>query len=941
MMNDSAKTTKDRYPGLNSFRPDERGIFFGRTRETTELLRLVRAEQMVTLFSKSGLGKSSLLSAGLFPKLIIAGLLPIRIRLQQPKPESSAPMASPAPAKTPVGLVIDAVNDVLGEAYLTNNSRAVASPYAIAKDAPLWEQIKQCPFPEGVTPVLVFDQFEEFFDYPAAEQEAFKRQLAELMHDQAPARVINWLLDLEPQQRTETAIAWSRQPVVKSVFAIRSDRLSEMHSLKIYIPLILRNRYELGPLEKTQAKEAIQEPARMAQAEGPFTTPDYAYQETLLATMLDDLSDSNGAIEGAQLQVVCQFIEQQQKDNLAKNRFKPEVDTLSQEASETIKSIIDTFYRTQLTKLGSEERIEAAARILEDELIEGGRRVGLPEGRMIRLLTEKLGADQTLDVIEQLQENRLIRSESTQLGKTYELSHDTLIRPIEESRKRHALEKDKAQAEALRIETAAKEKAIGLQKRYLWLSIAAGVLLVAMVLVALWAGGKSRENRRLYSKLLDHTALAQYNLGKHYVASAIWNDADSVGNYLFAPYAGKDIQADKTQKYVATLYGDEALEVRKQRERQPDSVCYQTSAAGFTLTGSRLAVYHRDTTNYNVNIIDLTTGQPMLTGLPTASLTATTLSPDGRYAVLIDAKKKSHLYRLSGNAGREILAFADALGGVNMRLASRWSRITFNASATWVLLMDDNSHVWLYDLRRNTLLPRLTTGTQAYRFSADGNRLAVINSGWQLRLFGLAGGLNPTDTVALDSPRQPITKLSFMKDGRIQVGTSVSPQVNIIDLTTNAQTLSDAILLGQSHALGRNGSRYTLRDLRQPTPTERALPIKPGSLDRKFYSPDGLTDTHLLVLYVNRLEMIDLATNKVDTLPGQGHRFARLNLIGDLVEIQLGDQTALDDRNREIQSNADYFAFFIDMARNQPAYLKQFVYPVLTKEQKEQFSLAN
>ena len=69
------------WPGLRPFGEDDRGFFFGREREATELLALVQRAVVVVVYGQSGLGKTSLLQAGLFPAVREVGLLPVRLRL--------------------------------------------------------------------------------------------------------------------------------------------------------------------------------------------------------------------------------------------------------------------------------------------------------------------------------------------------------------------------------------------------------------------------------------------------------------------------------------------------------------------------------------------------------------------------------------------------------------------------------------------------------------------------------------------------------------------------------------------------------------------------------------------------------------------------------------------------------------------------------------------
>ena len=69
------------WPGLDPFDETDREYFHGRAAEAGELLRLVRREPLTVLFGRSGLGKTSLLKAGLFPLLRAEDCLPVYLRL--------------------------------------------------------------------------------------------------------------------------------------------------------------------------------------------------------------------------------------------------------------------------------------------------------------------------------------------------------------------------------------------------------------------------------------------------------------------------------------------------------------------------------------------------------------------------------------------------------------------------------------------------------------------------------------------------------------------------------------------------------------------------------------------------------------------------------------------------------------------------------------------
>jgi len=72
---------KYRYPGVSPFSKDQSEIFFGRDKDVDFLRTLVELQDLVVLFSKSGLGKSSLVNAGIVPQIIEKGEFnPILIR---------------------------------------------------------------------------------------------------------------------------------------------------------------------------------------------------------------------------------------------------------------------------------------------------------------------------------------------------------------------------------------------------------------------------------------------------------------------------------------------------------------------------------------------------------------------------------------------------------------------------------------------------------------------------------------------------------------------------------------------------------------------------------------------------------------------------------------------------------------------------------------------
>ena len=162
----------DRYPGARPFAddPNDQRLFYGRDEEIDTLFHRVCAARLLVLFGKSGLGKTSLLQAGVFPKLRERHLLPIPVRLNIP----DSPLA-----------IIKASAD--------EACRNTGIDYTPGIGETLWEFFKTAMFWKGeilLRPVLVFDQFEEIFTLKNAEERtALARELGDLFRGTLPPSV--------------------------------------------------------------------------------------------------------------------------------------------------------------------------------------------------------------------------------------------------------------------------------------------------------------------------------------------------------------------------------------------------------------------------------------------------------------------------------------------------------------------------------------------------------------------------------------------------------------------------------------------------------------------------------------------------------------------------------------------------------------------------------
>ena len=63
------------WPGLKSYTEADSALFFGRDADIERLVDAIEYEDVCTVYGKSGAGKSSLLMAGVFPRLRKNGFL--------------------------------------------------------------------------------------------------------------------------------------------------------------------------------------------------------------------------------------------------------------------------------------------------------------------------------------------------------------------------------------------------------------------------------------------------------------------------------------------------------------------------------------------------------------------------------------------------------------------------------------------------------------------------------------------------------------------------------------------------------------------------------------------------------------------------------------------------------------------------------------------------
>ncbi len=253
------------WPWLDVFPEYAETFFNGRDEDKQALLRCVFAAPVTVLFGKSGLGKSSLLQAGLFPLLRKERLLPVYLRLSH-------------------GEHAPSVSEQITRQFHAQLQASLPRAYTrIAKDIQntanetLWMQLHHAEMDlrddsdRRWTPIFILDQFEEIFTLGAANpqrQKQIRHELGDLIENRIP-KVLAEQLHVDTDGKLYEQFNLDTQHY-RFLFSLREDYLPDLEEWADRIPRLGSNRYRLLPMTDTQAIDAV------IKTGGKLVTPDDA-----------------------------------------------------------------------------------------------------------------------------------------------------------------------------------------------------------------------------------------------------------------------------------------------------------------------------------------------------------------------------------------------------------------------------------------------------------------------------------------------------------------------------------------------------------------------------------------------------------------------------------------------------------------------------------------
>ena len=419
--------------GLFSYSEETRAYFHGRDEEAAELARRVQRKLLTVLFGQSGLGKTSLLRAGLVPRLRNEGYCPIYVRIVY------AP-DSPAPAEQIKQAIFRAT---AAAGYWTR-------PGSAAEGESLWEfmhhrgDLLRDADGQMLVPLLIFDQFEEIFTLAQADDvgklraREFLEQLADLVENRPPAALE---ARIEQDDNAAEDFDFARADY-RVLIALREDYLAHLEGVKTIMPSITQNRMRLARMTGAQALSAVVKPG------GRLVTQEVA--ESIVRFVAGGSELGNAEIEPSLLSLVCRELNTVRQ---AQSRSEISADLLAGSRD----TILSEFYERALA-----DQPAGVRRVIEDELLtESGYRESLAEERVIKALAAE-GA--MPDSLATLVNRRLLRIEERLDMRRVELTHDVLCSVVSSSRdrrhEREARDLAERQLEAQRAREAAQHRAL-------------------------------------------------------------------------------------------------------------------------------------------------------------------------------------------------------------------------------------------------------------------------------------------------------------------------------------------------------------------------------------------------------------------------------------------------------------------------------------------------
>lgn len=729
------------WPGLASFREQDEHFFKGRNQDVEKLSALVNRERLTVLFGVSGLGKSSLLQAGLFPQLRQEGILPIIIRLDF----------------TDISLTFK--EQVFAAIFRQAQDKHIESPghrnnetlweYFHRKDAEFWDARNRITLP-----LLCFDQFEEVFTLGredlsrGTDLKKFLIELADLVEGRCP-ECVKTRVDASPDQSKN--FNFSIHPY-KLLISLREDYLADMEGLRSLMPSIINNRMRLLHMNGKQAMAVAD------QTQGRLM--EHSVAETVVRMVAGKHGEENQdllelRIEPALLSLVCR--------ELNERRIAVQASQIdAQSVASNREQILENFIDRSLSNHKPELR-----RFIEDKLITvSGYRNSEAYDNAIGIF----GVD--AEALDSLVECRVFRLEERDGIKRIELIHDVLTGVIRKSRDQRQILEKQRQAEQDRLEAEKREQKA---REALKISKRRGLAFLILTVIALassgWGWWSWWNAQEAHIKARHALAMADFREGKqHYEAG---NTTEALAHLAHA--IRLDPEWMSSRALLVNLLQQRSwffpLAIFKYKDR--------LNSVAFSPDGTKIVTASADN---SARLWDANTGKPLAEAMThKGKIASAQFSPDGLKVVTASWDKSARLWdaKTGKPFGKPIL-HQDIVYSAQ-----------FSPDGTRILTASgNNAHLW--DVNTNKLIndPILHQGiVYSAQFSPDGTRVVTASNDNTARIWDAHTG-KPISVPMLH--QGPVYSAVFSADGRRIVTAAKDKTAKVWDAIT-ATPLGEAM----------------------------------------------------------------------------------------------------------------------------------------------------
>ena len=373
---DSAKDTDEILPcpyrGLFHFGPDDAEFFFGREVFVTELLQATQTRNFIPVLGASGSGKSSVVLAGLVPKLQQKGHWKFTHFRPGNDPFHALALAL-VPLYTPE---LDATDRIAQARKLADYLRGGTMPLG---DIFAW--IKQHHPNDRV--LLIADQFEEL--YTLCSDEKIRRSFLDILLASFPAS----------NSQLSSAVL---------VATMRADFLGNALSYRPFADLLQNADIKLGAMNREELSQVIEKPADKLGVK---------FADGLVERILDSVENEPGNLPLLEFALT----------ELWKRRKGKELTHTAYEEIGEVQGALTTYANAQYQLLNPSEQKQVQRIFVQ--LVRPGE--GAEDTRRMALKAE-LG-DQSWSLVKQLADARLVvTSQNSASIETVEVVHEALIK---------------------------------------------------------------------------------------------------------------------------------------------------------------------------------------------------------------------------------------------------------------------------------------------------------------------------------------------------------------------------------------------------------------------------------------------------------------------------------------------------------------------------------